>query len=72
VHDRLRSKRRFRILGVGDDCTRENLALEADFTLSGERMTRVLDDIALIRGYPKSIVLDSGPEMRSLAMLAWA
>jgi putative transposase len=70
--DRLRTNRRFRILVVGDDCTRENLALEVDFALSGERMTRVLDDIALSRGYPKTIVLDNGPEMRSLAMLGWA
>ena len=72
VHDRLRSNRRYRILGVGDDCTRENLALEADFAISGQRMTRVLDDIAIERGYPKTIVLDNGPEMRSLAMLTWA
>jgi hypothetical protein len=27
------SNRRDRIIGVGDDCTRENLSLEADFTL---------------------------------------
>jgi putative transposase len=27
VHDRLRTNRRFRVLAVGDDCTRENLAL---------------------------------------------
>ena len=43
VHDRLRNNRRFRVLAVGDDCTRENLALEADFGFSGERMSRVLD-----------------------------
>ena len=35
-------------------------------------MTRILDDIALVRGYPKIVVLDSGPEMRSLAMISWA
>lgn len=72
VHDRLCSNRRYRILGVGDDCTRENLALEADFAFSGVRMTRVLDAIAVERGYPKTIVLDNGPEMVSLAMLRWA
>lgn len=72
VHDRLQTNRRFRILGVGDDCTRENLALEADFAFSGIRMTRVLDAIAEDRGYPKTIVLDNGPEMCSLAMLRWA
>jgi putative transposase len=72
VHERLRINRRVRILGVGDDCTRENLALEADFAFSGERMTRVLDAIAELRGYPQTIVLDNGPEMCSLAMLRWA
>jgi putative transposase len=68
----LRNNRRFRVLAVGDDCTRENLALEADFAFSGERMTRVLDAIAEMRGYPKTIVMDNGPEMVSLAMLRWA
>ena len=72
VHDRLRTNRRFRVLAVGDDCSRENLALEADFAFSGERMTRVLDAIAELRGYPKMIVLDNGLEMCSLAMLRWA
>jgi putative transposase len=72
VHGRLRNSRRFRILAVGDDCTRENLALEADFGFSGERMARTLDFIAELRGYPKTLVLDNGPEMCSLAMLRWA
>jgi putative transposase len=72
VHDRLRTNRRFRILAVGDDCTRENLALEADFAFSGERLSRALDAVAELRGYPKTIVLDNGPEMCSLAMLRWA
>lgn len=72
VHDRLWSNRRYRILVVGDDYTRENLALEADFAFSGIRMTRVLDAIATARGYPETIVLDNGPEMISLAMLRWA
>jgi putative transposase len=72
VHDRLWNNRRYRVLVVGDDCTRENLALEADFAFSGIRMTRVLDVIATLRGYPETIVLDNGPEMTSLAMLRWA
>lgn len=72
VHDRLRNNRRVRILGIGDDCTRENLALEADFAFSGARITRVLDAIAALRSYPQTIVLDNGPEMCSIAMLRWA
>jgi putative transposase len=35
-------------------------------------MTTVLDRIADERGYPKTIVMDNGTEMTSLAMLAWA
>ena len=62
VHDRLRTNRRFRVLAVGDDCTRENLALEADFAFSGDRMTRVLDAVASLRGYPETIVMDNGPK----------
>jgi putative transposase len=72
AHDRLRTNRRFGVLAVGDDCTRENLALEADIAFSGERMTRELDAIAELRGYPQTIVMDNGPEMLSLAMLRWA
>lgn len=71
VHDRA-GNRRFRVLAVGDDCTRENLALEADFAFSGERIARTLDAIAALRGYPRTIVMDNGPEMLSLAMLQWA
>ncbi len=35
-------------------------------------MTRTLDAIATVRGYPETIVLDNGPEMISSAMLRWA
>jgi len=73
VHDTLRSGRRFRALNVGDDFTRESLAIEVDTSISGERVTRVLDRIAFERGaYPQTIVMDNGTELTSLAMLAWA
>ena len=35
-------------------------------------MTRVLDAIARDRGYPKTLFFDNGPELTSLAVLAWA
>ena len=47
-------------------------ALEADFAFSSQRITCTLDAIAELRGYPKTIVMDNGPEMVSLAMLRWA
>jgi putative transposase len=45
VADQLTDGRRFRILAVVDDCTRECLALVADTSISGRRVARELDDI---------------------------
>ena len=46
VSDALSDGRRFRVLCVIDDFTRECLATVADNSLSGGRVTRVLDSIA--------------------------
>ena len=43
VADQLVDGRRFRILAVVDDCTRECLALVADTSISGIRVARELD-----------------------------
>jgi putative transposase len=72
VHDTLRSGRRIRALTIVDDFSRESLAIEVDTSLSGSRVTRVLDAISADRGYPETIVLDNGTELTSLAMLRWA
>ncbi|GAC1417940.1 MAG: hypothetical protein NVSMB64_27690 [Candidatus Velthaea sp.] len=64
--------RRIRALTIVDDFSRESLAIEVDTSISGTRMTHVLDRVADERGYPKTIVMDNGTEMTSLAMLAWA
>jgi putative transposase len=72
VHDTLQNARRLRTLNVVDDFTREALAIEVDTSISGARVTRVLDRIADERGLPKTIVMDNGTELTSLAMLAWA
>jgi putative transposase len=57
---------------VVDDFTREALAIEVDTSISGARVSRVLDRIADERGLPKTIVMDNGTELTSRAMLAWA
>jgi putative transposase len=60
VHDQLAGGRRFRILAVVDDCTRECLALIADTSISGRRVARELDDVVLRRGRrPETIVSDN-------------
>jgi putative transposase len=72
VSDQLTDGRRFRILTVVDDCTRECLALVADTSLSGARVARALDQLMIGRGTPKMIVSDNGSEFTSHAILAWA
>lgn len=53
VSDAFTDGRRFRILAVVDDHTRENLALVADTSLSGLRVTRELDRIIAEHGRPR-------------------
>ncbi len=64
--------RRFRILAVVDDCTRECLALVADTSIPGLRVVRELDRIMAGRTKPRAIVSDNGTELTSNAMLRWA
>ena len=72
VSDQMTDGRRFRILTVIDNCTRECLALVADTSLSGGRVARELDDIIRQRGRPDMIVSDNGTEYTSNAILGWA
>ena len=71
VSDAFTDGRRFRILTVVDDFTRENLALIADTSLSGQRVTRELDRVIAERGLPGTIVSDNGTEFTSMAILRW-
>jgi putative transposase len=72
VSDQLTCGRRFRILTIVDDCTRECLALVADTSLSGIRVSRELDRLVMERGKPRMVVSDNGSELTSNAILAWA
>ena len=71
VSDSFEDGRRFRILCVVDDHTRECLALVADTSLSGVRLARELDMLIAERGKPKTMVSDNGTEMTSNAILRW-
>lgn len=63
--------RRFRIFAVIDNCTKENLALVADTSLSGARVARELDAIIRLYSKPKTIISDNGTELTSRAILEW-
>src|SRR5579863_1751363 len=71
VSDTLTDGRRFRILAVVDDFTRECLCLVADTSLSGVRVARELDQIIAERGRPLTCVSDNGTELTSMAILHW-
>jgi putative transposase len=71
VSDVLDDARRFRVLVIVDDFSRECLALVTDSSLSGRRVARELDRIVELRGKPLQIVSDNGTELTSHAILAW-
>jgi putative transposase len=72
VSDTLADGRRFRILCIVDDFSRECLGAVVDTSLSGVRVVRELDRIALERITPRVIVSDNGTELTSMAVLRWA
>jgi Integrase core domain len=63
--------RRFRVLVVVDDFTRERLAAVADTSISSTQVARELDALVARRRAPTTIVSDNGPELTSRAILAW-
>ena len=71
VSDAFTDGRRFRVLAIVGDFSRECLALVADTSLSGLRVTRELTAIMARRKQPRTIVSDNGTELTSLAVLRW-
>ena len=59
VHDQMTDGRRFRVLSVIDECTRECLALVPDTSISGQRVARELSRIISWRGKPEAILSDN-------------
>jgi putative transposase len=71
VHDQMITGRRFRVLNVVDDVTRECLAAIPDTSISGKRVVRELIELIAVRGKPGMIVSDNGTELTSNAVLEW-
>jgi len=71
VSDALSWGRKFRVLAIVDDFTREALALTVDTSLGGQRVVRELDALIAARGRPLTIVSDNGTELTSRAVLEW-
>jgi putative transposase len=71
VSDQLTDGRRFRILTVVDDCTRECLTLVADTSLSGTRVARELDLLTTERGRPRMKPFDQHPQIAAVDIVDW-
>ena len=72
LSDAFSDGRRFRILAIVDDFTRECLALIPDTSLPGRRVTRELDMLIASRGRPAMCVSDNGTELTGMAILRWS
>jgi len=72
VHDQFANGRRFRILNIVDDVTRECLASVPDTSVSGARVARELTRLIAQHGKPSMIVSDNGTEFTSNAILSWS
>jgi putative transposase len=71
VHDQFANGRRFRILNIVDDVTKECLGAIPDTSISGRRVARELTAIIERHGKPGMIVSDHGTEYTCNAMLSW-
>lgn len=72
VADRLDNGRRFRILTVVDNFSRECPAVEVDYSLNSGKVISCLDRVKYSRGLPKAITVDNGSEFYSREMDSWA
>ncbi len=72
VSDQLANGRRFRILNIVDDYSRECVGQLVDTSISGSYVARYLDQLIESREKPKTITCDNGPEFTSKALFFWA
>lgn len=72
VSDQLSSGRRFRILNVVDDYSRELIGQLVSVSISGRQVARFMDQLLELRDKPNKIVCDNGTEFTSKAMFFWS
>ena len=72
VSDQLSNGRRFRVLNIVDDYSRICVGQVVDFSISGVRLVRYLDQLKAGRGLPTTLVVDNGPEFTGKALFFWS
>lgn len=71
VEDRTRDGRKFRMLNVVDEFTRECLAIRVGRQLKAADVIDVLSDLFILRGVPGHVRSDNGPEFAATAVKGW-
>ncbi|WP_234053401.1 MULTISPECIES: IS3 family transposase [unclassified Xanthobacter] len=71
VEDRTHNGRKFRMLNVIDEYTRECLAIRIDRRLNSTAVIDVLTDLFVLRGVPGHVRSDNGPEFIATAVRDW-
>ena len=72
VSDALDTGRRFKILTIVDNYSKECPAMETDTSINGKRVVQALERLSVLRGLPEVITIDNGPEFSSKALDEWA
>ena len=72
VSDQLSNGRRFRVLNVVDDYSREMVGQLISVSISGRQVARFIDQLCEERGKPKKVICDNGTEFTSKAMFFWS
>jgi len=72
VADQMSNGRRFRILNVVDDYSREMVGQLVAFSMTGQQVARFLSQLIEQRGQPKGITCDNGTEFTSKSMFFWS
>lgn len=70
--DQLANGRRFRVLNIVDDYSRECVGQIVDTSISGTRLARFLDELGQHRSLPRTLVCDNGTELTCKAMFFWS
>jgi len=72
VEGRTHDGRRFRMLNIIDEFTRECLAIRIDRKLNSTDVIDALSDLFILRGVPGHVRSDNGPEFLGEAFVQWA
>lgn len=72
MSDEFEDGRPLRLLNVIDHHTRECPGIEVGRSLPADRVILCLERAGATYGFPKTIVVDNGPEFASKALNAWA